>query len=246
MELEGKQVLITGAAHRMGAAAAIACAGAGADIILHYHSSQQQAAETAARIEALGRRVVQVQGDFTNPSTPEQILEKADAKGMSPHILINSASVYPRSTWDSMSFEELSESYLINTYAPLALSRSFAQSRNPESLIQVLDARMVDYDSKHYAYHLSKRSLHDITRMLAVELAPEIRVNGIAPGIILPDKGKDPQLLEKYKSGTLLQRIGGIKDYTQAVLFLSSNNFVTGQVLFIDGGRHIKGRMYGT
>src|SRR6056297_3764014 len=160
MKLTGKQVLITGAAHRMGAAAAIACAGAGADIILHYHSSRQHAAETAAQIEALGRRVVQVQGDFTNPNTPKQIFEKADAEGMSPHILINSASVYPRSTWDSMSFEELSESYLINTYAPLALSRTFAQSRNPESVIQVLDARMVDYDSEHYAYHWSKRRLH--------------------------------------------------------------------------------------
>lgn len=229
----------------MGAAAALACAAAGADIILHYHSSQQHAGETAAEIETLGRRVVQVQGDFTDPNTPEQILEKADAEGMSPHILINSASVYPRSTWDSMSFEELSESYLINTYAPLALSRSFARSRNPESVIQVLDARMVDYDSKHYAYHLSKRSLHDITRMLAVELAPEIRVNGIAPGIILPDKENDPRLLEKYKAGTLLQRIGRVEDYTQAVLFLSTNSFVTGQILFIDGGRHMKGRMYG-
>lgn len=246
MRLEGKQVLITGAAHRMGAAAAIACADAGADIILHYHSSRQYAAETAAHIENLGRRVIQVQGDFTDPKAPEQILEKADAEGMSPHILINSASVYPRSTWDSMSFEELSESYLINTYAPLALSRSFARSRNPESILQVLDARMVDYDSMHYAYHLSKRSLHDITRMLAVELAPEIRVNGIAPGIILPDQGNDPQLLEKYKGGTLLQRIGRIEEYTQAVLFLSTNSFVTGQILFIDGGRHIKGRMYGT
>src|SRR6056297_1165132 len=246
MELEGKQVLITGAAHRMGAAAAIACAGAGADIILHYHSSQQQAAETAAQIEALGRRVVQVQGDFTNPSTPKQIFEKADAEGMSPRILINSASVYPRSTWDSMSFEELSESYLINTYAPLALSRTFAQSRNPESVIQVLDARMVDYDSEHYAYHLSKRTAHDITRVLAIELSPDIRVNGIAPGIILPDKGKDPQLLEKYKGGTLLKKIGRVNDYTQAVLFLSTNSFVTGQILFIDGGRHMKGRMYGT
>src|SRR6056297_2311685 len=245
MKLTGKQVLITGAAHRMGAAAAIACAGAGADIILHYHSSRQHAAETAAQIEALGRRVVQVQGDFTNPNTPKQIFEKADAEGMSPHILINSASVYPRSTWDSMSFEELSESYLINTYAPLALSRTFAQSRNPESVIQVLDARMVDYDSEHYAYHLSKRSLHDITRMLAVELAPAIRVNGVAPGIILPDTDNDPQLLEKYKSGTLLRRIGQVEEYTQSLLFLCTNEFITGQVIFIDGGRHLKGRFYG-
>ena len=104
---------------------------------------------------------------------------------------------------------------------------------------------MVDYDAQHYAYHLSKRSLHDITRMLAVELSPAIRVNGVAPGIILPDRDNDPQLLEKYKSGTLLQRIGRVEEYTQSLLFLSTNEFITGQIIFIDGGRHLKGRLYG-
>ncbi len=245
MELEGKTVLITGAAHRMGAAAAKACAAEGADIVLHYHHSEQQARETAAELETIGSRVLLLQADLSAEGLADQLIERAASAGMPPHILINSASIYPRSTWKSVKFEDLADSYRLNTYAPLAISRAFADSPHPESIIQVLDARMVDYDSQHYAYHLSKRSLHDITRMLAVELAPAIRVNGVAPGIILPDTDNDPQLLEKYKSGTLLRRIGQVEEYTQSLLFLCTNEFITGQVIFIDGGRHLKGRFYG-
>lgn len=245
MKLDGKTVLITGAAHRMGAAAALAFASEGADIVLHYHRSQQAARTTAAEIEALGRRVCLQQADLAAEGAAARLVQAAAEAGMPPHILVNSASIYPRTTWKSMRFEDLAESYRLNTYAPLALSRAFAASPNPESILQVLDARMVDYDSQHYAYHLSKRSLHDITRMLAVELAPAIRVNGVAPGIILPDQDNDPQLLEKYKGGTLLQRIGQVAEYTQSLLFLSTNSFITGQVIFVDGGRHLKGRFYG-
>lgn len=245
MKLDGKVVLITGAAHRMGAAAALAFASEGADIMLHYHSSDLQAETTAAQIRALGRRVFTVQADLTVQDAATTIFKRGEAEGISPHILVNSASIYPSSTLETMNFEELSESYRINTYAPLSLARVFAQSRNPESLIQVLDARMVDYDAHHFAYHLSKRTVHDITRVLALELSPAIRVNAVAPGIIIPDKENDPQLLEKYKTGTLLHRIGRVEEYTEALLFLSTNQFITGQVIFVDGGRHLKGRVYG-
>ncbi len=229
----------------MGAAAALAFASEGADIVLHYHRSEEQARITSAEIEAKGRKVHMLPADLSRHGAAEGLIAAAEEAGLPPHILVNSASIYPRSTWQSVQFDDLAESYRLNTFAPLALSRAFAESPNPESIIQVLDARMVDYDSQHYAYHLSKRSLHDITRMLAVELAPEVRVNGVAPGIILPDKDNDPQLLEKYIGGTLLRRIGQVEEYTQSLLFLSSNEFITGQVIFIDGGRHLKGRFYG-
>jgi pteridine reductase len=245
MKLHGKTVLITGGAHRMGAAAALAFASEGADIVLHYHQSQQPARATAAEIKARGRKVSLQPADLAAEGAAGQLIEAAVEAGMPPHILVNSASIYPRSTWKSMRFEDLLDSYRLNTFAPLALSRAFAASPNPESILQVLDARMVDYDSQHYAYHLSKRTLLDITRMLAVELSPAIRVNGVAPGIILPDTDNDPQLLEKYKGGTLLQRIGQDTEYTQSLIFLSTNGFITGQVIFVDGGRHLKGRLYG-
>jgi NAD(P)-dependent dehydrogenase (short-subunit alcohol dehydrogenase family) len=112
--------------------------------------------------------------------------------------------------------------------------------------VNVLDARMVDYDQHHLAYHLSKRLLHDLTRVLSCELAPDIRVNGIAPGIILPDRPDDPVLIEKYRQATLLKRIGTPEEYVQALLFLITNEFVTGQVIFVDGGRHLRGRFYGS
>lgn len=245
MKLHGKTVLVTGAAHRMGAAAALAFASEGANIVLHYHRSEEKARATAAEIEAKGCRVHILQADLSRDGTAEQLIGAAVDAGLPPHILVNSASIYPRSTWQTVQFDDLAKSYRLNTFAPLALSRAFADSPNPQSIIEVLDARMVDYDSQHYAYHLSKRSLHDITRMLAVELAPKVRVNGVAPGIILPDKDNDSQLLEKYIGGTLLQRIGQVEEYTQSLLFLSSNEFITGQVIFIDGGRHLKGRFYG-
>ncbi|MDY7028533.1 MAG: SDR family oxidoreductase [Spirochaetota bacterium] len=246
MSIHGKTALVTGAAHRLGAASAEALAAGGCGIVLHYHSSEHEAMQTARRIEAAGAELYMVQQDLGQPESAEELTEKVLDLGVSPDILVNSAGSYPRTDFARMQWNDLESALKLNSFAPFALSRAFSRLPRASCIVNVLDARMVDYDQHHLAYHLSKRLLHDLTRVLSCELAPDIRVNGIAPGIILPDRPDDPVLIEKYRQATLLKRIGTPEEYVQALLFLITNEFVTGQVIFVDGGRHLRGRFYGS
>ena len=246
MELKGKTALITGAAQRLGGAIAEGLARQGCDIVIHYHLSKEQAQATAAGIEGLGVRVTTIQADLSVPEEARQLILTVRDRGFAPHFLINSAAVYPRIEWQDIQWHDLDSTLRINSFAPFVLSREFSKLPEATAVLNMLDARMVDYDARHLAYHLSKRTLHDLTRILAFELAPRILVNAIAPGIILPDRSDHPELLEKYRQGNLLKRIGSIDEIIRTVLFLLTSDFITGQVLYVDGGRHIRGRFYGS
>ncbi|MCH7709078.1 MAG: SDR family oxidoreductase [Myxococcales bacterium] len=108
-----------------------------------------------------------------------------------------------------------------------------------------MDTRITDYDKSHVSYHLSKRMLFSMTRMMALEFAPKVRVNAIAPGLILPPEGKDETYLQDLARSNPLLAYGGPGDVVEAVLFLLQGRFVTGQVLYVDGGRHLLGGVYG-
>ena len=246
MKIEGKTVLLTGGARRLGAFLAQALAREGGQLILHYHRSAEEARSLADELSHASGRVVPVEQDLSKPGGAEELFHKIEQSGLTPHFLINSASSYHRSQWSNLMLEELESSLRLNTWAPFELSRQFSRLPEAESIVNILDARMVDYDSQHLGYHLSKRLLQDLTRVLCRELAPRIRVNAVAPGIILPDRSDDPELLEKYRGATLLRRIGSPEDVAEAVLYLLGARFVTGQVLFVDGGRHMGGRFYGS
>jgi len=133
----------------------------------------------------------------------------------------------------------------VNALAPLLLSRSFAMGPNAEAIVNFLDTMTFDYDKQHIAYHLSKRMFHALTQMMALEFAPRIRVNAIAPGLVLPPEGKDAAYLERLKNSNPLQRVGSPEGITAAVLFLLRSGFITGQTLFVDGGRHLRASIYG-
>jgi hypothetical protein len=109
----------------------------------------------------------------------------------------------------------------------------------------MLDTRAFDHDPRHFAYHLSKRTLFSLTRIMAAEFAPKIQVNAIASGLILPPEGKDESYLASLAHTNPMQRYGGPRDITEAVLFLLRSTFITGQVIHVDGGRHLKGAFYG-
>ncbi len=111
--------------------------------------------------------------------------------------------------------------------------------------MNILDTRVADRDPAHSAYHLGKRGLYTLTRDLAVEMAPTLRINAVAPGVILPPPGTDETWIERLKSTNPLLERGTVKDVCDAVLYLLGAGFVTGQVIFVDGGRHLKGNAYG-
>ncbi len=255
--LKGKRALITGGARRIGAACIRALAGAGADVVIHYNSSAREAEETAENARQKGVSAITVKGNLLKEDETRELFNRAVEASGPLHILVNSASIFPESKIDSFGWNELENNIRVNTWAPLLLSRLFASQpmfndnstpEKPEdcgNIINFLDTRIADNDHRHAAYHLSKRMFFDITRMLSMELAPGIKVNAIAPGLILPPEGKTPEYLEKLSSTNPLNRYGSLRDITSSLLFLIDNGFITGQTLFVDGGRRMKGSMYG-
>ncbi len=242
--LHGKTALITGAGQRLGRAMALVLATHGADIVVHCKNSEEQAQLLAQEIRALKRRSAAISADLSDPEQPQTLFAEAVALAGPIDILINSASIFDTETVWETTDQTLHANMTLHAYAALELSRQFAGQNRPGHIVNMLDSRIQDYDKKHLAYHLSKRSLHSLTRILALELAPGIQVNAIAPGLILPPVGQDDQYLRNLVHTNPLQSHGGPTDITDALLFLVQSRFITGQTLYIDGGRHLKGRTY--
>lgn len=243
--IRGKTALITGAARRIGRAVALALAQQGAHIIIHYHTSQKEAQRTAEDVRSYGVNAWAVQTDLNDLARVETLISTLPAEITTVDILINSASIFPNDGVMGFSATDFRQNMTVNALAPLWLARAFAQQTQAGAIINFLDTRILDYDEKHAAYHLSKRTLFTTTRMLSRELAPGIRVNGVAPGLILPPPGESQSYLEQFRDSNPLYRIGTLEDITETVLFLLRSDFITGQIIYVDGGRHVRGTMYG-
>jgi pteridine reductase len=244
-ELNGQVALVTGAAKRIGRAIALALAEAGADVAVHYRRTQREAEELCERIRERGRRAWAVQADLESPVAAETLFSRVAESAGAVDLLVNNASVFPEDTVLDFTPEQLHACVAVHSVAPLLLARRMAAQGRPGCIVNLLDARVVDYDRLHAAYHLSKRMLMSLTSMLALELAPGIRVNAVAPGLILPPEGKPDDYLERLAHTNPLNAYGDPEDIASAVLFLVQSRFVTGQVIYVDGGRHLKGRVYG-
>ena len=242
--LAGKTALVTGAAKRLGRALALGLACQGVQVVVHYNRSLTEAGRVLEEIQAQGGTAWLVQADLSQPQQAETLLEKASAQAGPIDILINNASVFTEQTLWQTSDASLQSNMQIHAYAPLALARSLASQDRPGHIINLLDSRVQDYDRQHLPYHLSKRTLLSLTRILALELAPKIAVNGIAPGLILPPEGQDHHYLERLAHTNPLCRYGHPQDIVAAMLFLLRSRFVSGQIIYVDGGRHMKGQVY--
>jgi pteridine reductase len=242
--LAGKTALVTGAAKRLGRALALALADQGVQVVVHYNKSLTEAGQVLAEIQRHHGTAWLVQADLSQSQQAESLLEKARAQAGPIDILINNASVFTEQTLWQTSSASLQANMQIHAYAPLALARSLATQDRPGHIINLLDSRVQDYDQQHLPYHLSKRTLLSLTRILALELAPKIAVNGIGPGLILPPEGQDQRYLERLAHTNPLGRYGHPQDIVDAMLFLLQSRFVSGQIIYVDGGRHMKGQVY--
>jgi NAD(P)-dependent dehydrogenase (short-subunit alcohol dehydrogenase family) len=246
-DLRGRTALVTGGAKRLGRAIAELLAGEGVSVVVHYGRSASEAEETAEALRARGVEAWTLGADLSSADAAGDLVGRACEKaGRALQILVNSASVFSPSHVLEFSPDELSEQLAVNAVAPLLLSRQFAARAESGQIINMLDTRIVEYDAAHAAYHLSKRALFSLTRMLALELAPRIRVNAIAPGLILPPPREDESYLEAMADTVPLKMHGSAEDIVRAVRFLLHSQFVTGQVIYVDGGRHMEGRTYGS
>jgi hypothetical protein len=185
------------------------------------------------------------QAGLNDPAQARALFDEATRLSGGIDFVVNSASVFPESTLAHFTSDELHHVINVNALAPLMLGRALKESNRPGAIVNLLDCMIADFDRKHVAYHLSKRMLYSLTRMMAVEFAPAVRANGVAPGLVLPPAGKGEEYLASLASTNPLNRYGSAEDVAAAVLFLLKSDFVTGQVIFVDGGRNLRGNMYG-
>lgn len=242
--LAGQTALITGAAQRLGRALSLALADEGVHLVLHYHRSAEAVESLADTIRGKGVSCWPIAADLTQPGKVETLWNDAvDATG-TIHILINNASIFHTETLAQVTPESFQRNMQIHALTPLVLSRRLGQQEGPGHIINLLDTRAVCRDPQHVSYHLSKRTLLSLTRLLAEELGPTVAVNGVAPGLILAPAGEDETYLERLRHTNPLHRYGGPDDITDAVLYLLRSRFITGQIIYVDGGHHMKGRLY--
>ncbi|MFO7936066.1 MAG: SDR family oxidoreductase [Kiritimatiellia bacterium] len=243
--LKGKTALVTGSAARIGRSIAVKLAEEGADVIVHCNHSLKEAGETAGMIRNKGCRSAVIRFDLSRIEEVASFFSEArEAAGGNIDILINNASIFEKGHPDTLTADEFYRNMNIHALAPLQLCQCLASQKTGGDIINMLDTRILECDNEHAAYHLSKRTLFSLTRMLAKEFAPEIRVNGIAPGLVLPPPGRDDSYLRERAHRLPLNRHGTAADVSDAVTYLLKSSFVTGQVIYIDGGKHLRGNSY--
>lgn len=227
--------LITGGADRIGRAIALRCAEMGYDIALHYSRSGAKAEETAAEIRAKGAACRLYRADFSNFAEAVALVDEVSRAGRLG-VLVNNASLFFETTLADGSYEDFELLFNVNFKAPYALTKEFARRVESGVVINLLDTEIVRSRTKYFDYLLTKKLLAELTRMAALYLAPGIRVNGVAPGLILPPAGHGPEFLLQRAEDIPLKRPGSAEKIAHAVQFLLESDFVTGQVLFVDGG----------
>ncbi len=237
---ERMTALVTGAAKRIGREITMALAGEGANIVVHYRTSAREAEELCSRLAEYHVLSWPVKADFDHPEEYETLINRAVKTAGWLDILINSASVFFPNTLKDLDFEGMMKGMRVNAWAPFVLIRDFARTVGQGKVVNLLDTRIMGYDWSHVGYILGKQALYTLTRMAAIEFAPRIAINAVAPGLILPPPGKDEAYLDWLANRVPLKKHGKASDIADAVVYLLKSDFVTGQVIYVDGGRHLK------
>jgi len=238
--LQGKTILITGAAQRIGRSLALAVAHHGGNVVIHYGRSKIEAQSLQDEIQAAGSKAYLLQANLSHPDSVSGLVEQASAFGPL-YALVNNASIFKSLSWDKTGLEDWNEALMVNLTTPFLLSQSFARKLpkgNSGRIINLLDWRSLRPGADHLPYTISKAALAALTRSLAVAFAPNISVNGLALGAILPptDGGAASEILKNVPAG----RWAGLEEVDQALLFLLMGPaYITGEVIHIDGGRHL-------
>lgn len=242
-ELAGKVALVTGGAVRVGRAIVLALAEAGCDVVIHYGRSAGPAEETAAEAAATGVRVHTIRADLSLPEETDTLVPAAVKTFGHVDILINNAAIFEEGGLIDATRQQWDREMAINLRAPFFLSQAFARQLSPEQpgqIVNISDARVLRTGSDHLIYRLTKAALLSLTRSLALELAPQIRVNAVALGAILPPPGKDEGYLQQLAEERVpLRRAGSAALVASNVLHLLQQPFLTGVVLPLDGGEFL-------
>jgi pteridine reductase len=242
MDPQGKTALITGGAHRVGKAITLGLARAGANVVINYNASAAAASETAAEARALGVDALAVQADVADLAQVRAMVAQAQARFGSIDILVNSASHFektPIPTDDVTAWQRVTgilihgSFYCANALAPGMIERGEG------AIVNIVDLSAWQPWPGLAAHGVGKAALLALTRQLALELAPAVRVNAVAPGPVLLPTGYPPERAERIAARTLLGRWGTPEDVAEAALFLVRSDYITGTTITVDGGEHI-------
>jgi len=234
--------LVTGAGRRLGRAIALDLAQRGWRVGVHYHASSAEALGVVHEIEAMGGHAAALQANLSKLEDLAPLVEACGAQLGAPTCLINNAACFEWDSVDSLDAETWAMHLDVNLRAPVFLTQAFAK-RLPEgasaNVINVIDQKVWRLDPDYFSYTIAKSALWTATQTLAQALAPQIRVNAIAPGPVLPARDQtEAEFAEECRS-TLLKRVVSIDDVTGAVRFLLQTPSITGQMIALDGGQHL-------
>jgi len=230
---------ITGGARRIGRAIALALAGRGYDVALHYHRSRDEAQRTAEDLAAAGARCELFRCDLSDTPALDGLIGGVFEALPRCRVLVNNASIFQRGDFLDTDDDLLERHWRVNFKAPFALSQAFARRCESGQIVNLLDAKIARAHTPYFAYQITKKALEAFTDLAAKALAPRIRVNAVCPGLILAPPGAPADALEKIAARVPLKRTGSPEAVARAVLFLVENDYVTGQSVFVDGGEHL-------
>lgn len=231
--------LVTGSAIRLGKAIALALAADGFDIALHYNRSQDQAQETKAEIEALGVACHLCPQDLGATEELAGFMAEVHQQVDNLAVLVNSASAYDSGDIKDTSVEIFERQFRLNLEAPFFLAKAFAATVGAGNIINICDNKIAYNQYAYAAYLLSKKTLAEFTRLASLEFAPAIRVNGVSPGVVMPLPSRSQEYIDWRIDGIPLKKQGTTDHITQAVVSIIHNDFMTGQILFVDGGESV-------
>jgi NAD(P)-dependent dehydrogenase (short-subunit alcohol dehydrogenase family) len=232
--------LITGGAKRVGRAIALALAEMKWNIALHYRTSEKEAEALSETIRNTGVECRPFAADLERIEEVTALVPAVREFFQDLNLLINSASIFERIEFFDTDPDILMRFWNVNFRAPFFLTQEFARHCKKGQVINILDTKINRNSIKYFPYSLSKKSLEDFTRMAAETLGPDIRVNGISPGLILPSRHISEADFEKMGERLPLRMTGGPEFIVKTVLFFLENSFITGEVIAVDGGEHLK------
>lgn len=237
-------VLITGAAKRVGREMSLYLASQGFDVAISYNKSAAEAKKLQSEISKKFSVKCEIFcSDLSKRDAAKNLAKDVIKNFPNWNLLINNASIFNKSKLLTESESEMLNNFNIHLFSPLILTQEFAKNIAKKNLqnaqvINMIDKNITRSDTSYFHYLLSKKSLAEMTKMLALELAPQIRVNGIAPGLVLPniDEERSPSEMKNMIKRIPLETKGETENILQTLGFLLGNHFVNGEIIFVDGG----------
>ncbi|KFB10520.1 SDR family oxidoreductase [Nitratireductor basaltis] len=241
MQNKAENILITGAAKRIGRAMALDLAASGFGVAVHYNGSHEAAEEVVREITSKGGRAAAVQADLSDSASAAGLVEEAKYALGPLSVVVNNASLFEEDSVHDFDDDGFDAHMAVHVKAPALITRSFARQLDgkPGLVVNIIDERVWKLTPRYFTYTLSKAALWTATRTLAQALAPDIRVNAIGPGPTLPNQKQDDDGFRRQTEALLLERGPALKEFAATVEYLWRMPSITGQMIALDGGQHL-------